>query len=285
MPIHCPQCGNQNEDGATFCDNCGTALTGAAPPPARPAAPAGLPPTAAVGAGLRCPQCGQPVVAGEAFCENCGAALTGMAPSPAPPAYPAPPPPAMPAYQPPSPQPAPPAYQPPPQPAPAPAGPATCPSCGTPATPGAAFCDNCGASLTGVPPAAAAAPPYPPPYPAPAAEPYPPAAGPPPRLMVQPSNTSLPFPASKAEIIAGREDPVSNVFPEINLDPHGGDEGGVSRRHAKFTLRGGQWYVEDLNSTNFTFVNKQKLQPGQPHPVNNGDEVRLGRVTMTFFTS
>jgi predicted amidophosphoribosyltransferase len=290
MPITCPNCRSQNEDGAAFCDNCGTSLASVGAPPPTPKAPSPLPPTAAVG-GTTCPQCGQPVIPGEAFCENCGAALTGMAPPP-PPSYQPPQQPAQPGYQPP-PQPAPPSYQPPPQ--PAPAGPATCPSCGTPATPGAAFCDNCGASLTGVAPAPPAAQPYPPPYPAPAAAPYPPpgapaypappAAGPPPRLVVQPSNISLPFPAGKAEIIAGREDPVSNVFPEINLDPHGGDEGGVSRRHAKFTLRGGQWYVEDLNSTNFTFVNKQKLQAGQPHPVNNGDEVRFGRVTLTFFTS
>ena len=83
----------------------------------------------------------------------------------------------------------------------------------------------------------------------------------------------------------GREDPVSNVFPEVDLDPHGGDEGGVSRRHAKFTVQGTQWYIQDLNSTNFTFVNKQKLQPNQLQPVNNGDEVRLGRITLTFFTS
>ncbi len=87
------------------------------------------------------------------------------------------------------------------------------------------------------------------------------------------------------EVIAGREDPVSNVFPEVNLDPYGGDEGGVSRRHAKFTLRGTQWTIEDMGSTNFTFVNKQRLQPHQPRPLNNGDEIRLGRVTLTFFMS
>ncbi len=289
MPITCPNCRSQNEDGAAFCDNCGTPLASVGAPPPTPKAPSPLPPTAAVG-GMTCPQCGQPVIPGEAFCENCGAALTGMAPSP-PPAYQSPPQqPAQPGYQPP-PQPAQPAYQPPPQ--PAPAGPVTCPSCGTPAAPGATFCDNCGAALAGVTPAPPVQPSYPQPYP-PAPQPYPqpappvyppPAAGPPPRLVVQSSNAPLPFPAGKAEIIVGREDPVSNVFPEIDLDPHGGDEGGVSRRHAKFTLRGGQWYVEDLNSTNFTFVNKQKLQAGQPHPVNHGDEVRLGRVTLTFFTS
>lgn len=263
MPINCPQCGNRNEDGAAYCDNCGAGLAGAAA-----AAPASTPPPATASGGMTCPQCGQPVLPGEAFCENCGAALSGMAPpppaqQPTPPAQPPPARAAAPPYQ--QPQPA------------APAGGVTCPSCGTLATPGAAFCDNCGTSLTAAP---SPQPVYPPQSGYPAR-----AAGPPPRLVVQPSNASLPFPAGKAEIIAGREDPVSNVFPEVDLDPHGGDEGGVSRRHAKFSQQGGQWYVEDLNSTNFTFVNKQKLQPGQPHPVNHGDEVRLGRVTLTFFTS
>jgi len=104
-------------------------------------------------------------------------------------------------------------------------------------------------------------------------------------LVLQATNVSLPFPPGKVEVLAGREDPVSNVFPEVNLDPYGGDEGGVSRRHAKFTCQGGQWYVQDLDSTNFTFVNKQKLLPNQPHILNHGDEVRLGRIIMTFYTS
>jgi pSer/pThr/pTyr-binding forkhead associated (FHA) protein len=114
--------------------------------------------------------------------------------------------------------------------------------------------------------------------------PPPPVVGIRPRLVV--TGTGAEFDLSgKAEILLGREDPVSGVFPEVDLTPHGGEEGGVSRRHAKLTVRGNQWLIEDLNSTNFTFVNNQKLNPGVPQPLNSGDKVRLGRVVLTFQTT
>ncbi len=102
--------------------------------------------------------------------------------------------------------------------------------------------------------------------------------------MVQGTNASLPLPPGKTEIVIGREDPVSNVFPEIDLTAHGGDEGGVSRRHARIVIQGAQVFIEDLNSTNYTYVNQQRLVPGQPHPLNDGDEIRLGRVKLNFYT-
>jgi pSer/pThr/pTyr-binding forkhead associated (FHA) protein len=83
----------------------------------------------------------------------------------------------------------------------------------------------------------------------------------------------------------GREDPVSGVFPEVDLTSHGAEEGGVSRRHAKLIIQGNQCLIEDLNSTNFTFVNNQKLNPGVGRPLNDGDQVRLGKVMLTFHTS
>lgn len=145
-----------------------------------------------------------------------------------------------------------------------------CPACGADNVPGQAFCDGCGASL--------AAPPVPPPVPPP-----PPALGRP-RLVVAGTGVQFDF-SGKAEILLGREDPVSGVFPDVDLTPHGGEEGGVSRRHAKVSVRGNQWLIEDLNSTNFTFVNNQKVNPGVPQPLNDGDQVRLGRVVLTFQTS
>ena len=80
----------------------------------------------------------------------------------------------------------------------------------------------------------------------------------------------------------GREDPTSGVFPDIDLAPHGGVEGGVSRRHFKIAYTGGQYVVEDLNSTNYTMINRQRVQPGQPVALHDGDEVRAGRVRLTF---
>jgi hypothetical protein len=128
--------------------------------------------------------------------------------------------------------------------------------------------------------------PVPPPAPAPEPPPvYAPVAGLQGRFIVKGTNASLPFPPGKTELIVGREDPVSAVFPEVDLTDHGGDEGGVSRQHTRIFLQGDQIFIEDLNSTNYTYVNQQRLTPGQPHPLADGDEVRMGRVKMTFSTS
>ena len=165
-----------------------------------------------------------------------------------------------------------------------------CPSCGATLEPGSAFCDMCGAPITAAPvqPPVQATPPVPqqpvtPPVYAGQQPAYPPAAAIQGRLIVQGTNATLPFPPGKSEIIVGREDPVSGVFPEVDLTDHGGDEGGVSRRHARIFIQGTQVLIEDLNSTNFTHVNQQKLTPGQPHPLNNGDEVRIGRVKLNYY--
>jgi len=160
-----------------------------------------------------------------------------------------------------------------------------CSNCRTTAPPGAVFCIQCGASLAAGPSRPVASEEHIP-SPQAAAKTGARSATPnAPRLVVQPANVSLSFPPGKTEVVAGREDPGSNNFPELNLGPYTTDLGGISRRHARFSLRDDHWQIEDLNSTNFTFLNKQKLQPGQLCPLNNGDEIRLGQVTTTFFTS
>jgi pSer/pThr/pTyr-binding forkhead associated (FHA) protein len=103
-----------------------------------------------------------------------------------------------------------------------------------------------------------------------------------PRLVMQPSNTALPFPTNKKEVIIGREDPISSHFPDVELGAHGGDEGGVSREHARISIRDGQYAIEDLESVNYTFVNKQKLEPGSVRILQDGDELRFGRVVAIF---
>ena len=54
----------------------------------------------------------------------------------------------------------------------------------------------------------------------------------------------------------------------------------VSRHHARIIVRGDQATVEDLGSKNGTFVGGQPVDA--PLPVNDGDEIRIGTVTMTL---
>ena len=114
--------------------------------------------------------------------------------------------------------------------------------------------------------------------PSPAAAPAP--AGP--RFVVVDGGTELRLPADKAEIIVGREDPVSSIFPEVDLTPFGGEMGGVSRQHARLNLSGGQWTITDLNSTNYTRLDGARLEPNTATPLPDGARVQFGRVAMTF---
>jgi pSer/pThr/pTyr-binding forkhead associated (FHA) protein len=103
------------------------------------------------------------------------------------------------------------------------------------------------------------------------------------RLIVEADNQEFDI-SGKDNITIGREDAVSNIYPDIDLTPHGGDEGGVSRLHARMFYENGQYFVEDENSTNFTFVNRQRLQAKTPTPLQDNDEVRFGRVILRFKT-
>lgn len=154
-----------------------------------------------------------------------------------------------------------------------------CPACGAQVSPGDAFCEFCGAALTAPEPE----PPSAPGTAAPSAPAQPPIAGPGPRLVVADSGVEIPLPA-QGEIVVGREDPYSGVFPDVDLTPHGGEEGGVSRRHFRLARSGERYTIEDLNSTNFTLLNRAQLQPGQPMPLSDGDEIRAGRVRLIFRT-
>ena len=62
----------------------------------------------------------------------------------------------------------------------------------------------------------------------------------------------------------------------------GGDSGAffekdrtVSRQHAKIHFHDGIWHIEDLNSTNGTWVNGKRLTPARPFPLNVGDSIAL----------
>lgn len=82
------------------------------------------------------------------------------------------------------------------------------------------------------------------------------------------------------EILIGRLDSANMVFPDLDLTPDGGAEGGISRRHCRITFRNNVPYVEDLNSTNHTYLNDAQLEPLMPYPLQHDDELRLGTIVL-----
>ncbi|MEO6588381.1 MAG: FHA domain-containing protein [Pyrinomonadaceae bacterium] len=81
----------------------------------------------------------------------------------------------------------------------------------------------------------------------------------------------------------GRWDADNGVFPDVDLDAFD-DEAKVSRRHARIVYINGVYTVEDLGSTNGTYVNRgRRLIPGTPHRLNDGDEIIVGKTFLRFY--
>jgi serine/threonine-protein kinase len=108
------------------------------------------------------------------------------------------------------------------------------------------------------------------------------------RLMVIGTNEldTPAFTLEKDENLVGRRDPMSNIFPEIDLskfDP----QTKISRRHAKIWRDGSSFLVEDLGSSNGTILlpvvnDSKRLSPHQPHILANGDKIKMGDTTLHF---
>jgi hypothetical protein len=58
------------------------------------------------------------------------------------------------------------------------------------------------------------------------------------------------------------------------------DDTNVSRRHAEISPGGSGWRVQDLGSTNGVRVNGRQVDG--PHPLESGDRIELGTVSVTF---
>ena len=56
------------------------------------------------------------------------------------------------------------------------------------------------------------------------------------------------------------------------------DDDYVSTRHARIASSGDQWFVEDLGSTNGTYLGSHRLT--QPTTLQLGSEVRIGKTTL-----
>ena len=139
------------------------------------------------------------------------------------------------------------------QPLPNPIG-SACPQCAAINSLHVAFCESCGAAVPQHP-----------------------------HLIVTTSGLRLPlFSHDQTVVVVGRSDALSGVAPDLDLEPYADELAGLSRRHARFSWRNDRYWIEDLNSVNWTYVNNQRLAPERPAPLNDGDLLRLGNVLLTF---
>lgn len=103
-------------------------------------------------------------------------------------------------------------------------------------------------------------------------------------LIIERGNsTGFKFALRSDESNIGRWDADNGVFPDIDLDKHD-PEAKISRRHARILRRNGnEYFIEDLGSTNGTFVNRgRRLIPGDETALRDGDEIIIGKTFLRF---
>ncbi|MBN1995783.1 MAG: protein kinase [Anaerolineae bacterium] len=99
------------------------------------------------------------------------------------------------------------------------------------------------------------------------------------RLTVSPGGQEILI-SGQPELIIGRAS--KDKVPGIDLAPYGGSKAGVSRQHSRLVNQDNEWFIEDLSSTNGTFVNGIKLTPRQMVTLKNNDLIRCGQIELHF---
>ncbi len=108
------------------------------------------------------------------------------------------------------------------------------------------------------------------------------------RLMIAGTSEldSPTFTLEKTENLVGRRDPLSNIFPEVDLSRYD-PQTKISRKHARIWREGEIYLVEDLGSSNGTVLISQtkdalKLEPNKAQMLSDGDKIKLGDTTLQF---
>ena len=71
--------------------------------------------------------------------------------------------------------------------------------------------------------------------------------------------------------------------PLVDLTDFGAQDLGISRVHAMISKTKEGYQITDLQSTNGTWHENQRLFPKKPQPIQSGDRIRLGRLHMLVF--
>lgn len=95
------------------------------------------------------------------------------------------------------------------------------------------------------------------------------------------TESGMEFPLSRgSETTIGRRDPVTGIYPDVDLVPVD-NQRSVSRRHAKIFRRGKKYFLsEEIGTMNGTFINGDRLDTGVPAEAKPGDVVRIGVVDL-----
>src|SRR4029078_12402701 len=160
----------------------------------------------------------------------------------------------------------------------------TCPACHKENMPDAAVCAFCGSPMMGLVPSLTT-------------EPVPDIP-----LKIKPPEHIIEMTRLYSDIIAlvvlGQEQPIllkggektilgryspGDVTPSVELTPYSANLLGVSRKHATISRTKTGYLLEDLDSTNGTWLNETKIPGNTPTPVKSGDLIRLGQLGLYVY--
>lgn len=94
------------------------------------------------------------------------------------------------------------------------------------------------------------------------------------------TNTHFELPPNLAVIHIGK--PNDQIEPDINTSDLP-DADFVSRIHAEIQVESNTYYLVDVGSSNGTYLNNTKLEPGNRYPLNLGDFIDLGQDSKVTF--
>ncbi|MCI0351315.1 MAG: FHA domain-containing protein, partial [Acidobacteriales bacterium] len=83
--------------------------------------------------------------------------------------------------------------------------------------------------------------------------------------------------------ILGRQTQGTPVPGMVDLSKYQAHLLGVSRQHAAISFTDSTFTIEDLNSSNGTWVNENRIEPKQPRTLRNGDVIRLGQLIIFVY--
>ncbi|WP_254445211.1 FHA domain-containing protein, partial [Anabaena sp. UHCC 0204] len=100
------------------------------------------------------------------------------------------------------------------------------------------------------------------------------------RLFYVQANQEIELPQNLSVIHIGK--PNDRIPPDIDVSGFANSEI-VSRIHADIRIEGDSCYIEDVGSSNGTYINNLPLLPGNRHRLRPGDRISLGKGDLVTF--
>ncbi|HEY9768650.1 MAG TPA: MFS transporter [Coleofasciculaceae cyanobacterium] len=95
------------------------------------------------------------------------------------------------------------------------------------------------------------------------------------------TNETIEIPNTQILIHLGK--PINSLIPDIDLSQFR-HSGVVSKRQANIRIERDKYYIQDLGSSNGTYLNKYPLLPGNWYKLNSGDLIGFGKGNLLTFT-